>query len=223
MLLSAVLGTFLLTMAAAGYFIVLSGSFNAIKSGGEAMQAHRYAEIEANKLSLLAYDELDSKIQSNKWIKSDVDDNWEYNIKLESEKILSSLKNSKQRIATVSVRKVGDSTERFQMRVPVFYKEEGSFKMEDGYIKFSNGLIIQYGFGQQQYGEGLQRFYFKKPFPKECLSVTIGSAAGEVTAMNDAIYQYISHDRESVLVFKQGFYGSSNGHPVAPSYIAIGR
>ena len=45
MLLSAVLAAFLLTLVASGYFMTLNGSFNAIRSGGEAMQAQRYAEI----------------------------------------------------------------------------------------------------------------------------------------------------------------------------------
>jgi len=57
MLLSAVLAAFLLTMVASGYFMTLTGSFNAIKSGGEALQAQRYAEIEANRLSLMSYDD----------------------------------------------------------------------------------------------------------------------------------------------------------------------
>ena len=67
MLLSAVLAAFLLTMVASGYFMTLTGSFNAIKSGGEALQAQRYAEIEANRLSLMSYDDLDSKVSQNTW------------------------------------------------------------------------------------------------------------------------------------------------------------
>lgn len=47
MLLSVILGTFLFTMAAAGYFVVLSGGFGAVKSTGEAIQAQRYAEMDA--------------------------------------------------------------------------------------------------------------------------------------------------------------------------------
>ena len=125
-MLSAILGTFLLTMAAAGYFIVLSSGFGAVKSTGEAMQAQRYAEIEANKLSLLAYEELNTNIPQNTWKKIDVDNDWEYNIKLDPEKILNSSKNSKQRIATVSVRKVGDLTERFQIKTPIKSTSENS-------------------------------------------------------------------------------------------------
>ena len=119
MLLSAVLAAFLLTMVASGYFMTLTGSFNAIKSGGEAIQAQRYAEIEANKLSLLAYNDLDTKVSQNVWKKSDADEGWEYKVNLGPEKVVDPTTNSKQRIATVSVRKEGDATDRFQMKVPV--------------------------------------------------------------------------------------------------------
>lgn len=119
MLLSAVLAAFLLTMVASGYFITLTGSFNAIKSGGEALQAQRYAEIEANRLSLMSYDDLDSKVSQNTWKTSDADNNWEYMVKIDPERIIDESKGSKQRIATVSVKKHGDTTERFQMKVPL--------------------------------------------------------------------------------------------------------
>jgi len=116
MLLSAVLAAFLLTMVASGYFMTLTGSFNAIKSGGEAIQAQRYAEIEANKLSLLAYNDLDTKVSQNKWVKSDADEGWEYKVNLGPEKVIDPSTNSKQRIATVSVCKEGVATDRFQMK-----------------------------------------------------------------------------------------------------------
>ena len=129
MLLSAVLAAFLLTMVASGYFMTLTGSFNAIKSGGEAIQAQRYAEIEANKLSLLAYNDLDSKVSQNVWKKSDADEGWEYKVNLGPEKVVDPSTNSKQRIATVSIRKEGDSTERFSMKVPVSVKEFSTGEM----------------------------------------------------------------------------------------------
>ena len=137
MLLSAVLAAFLLTMVASGYFMTLTGSFNAIKSGGEAIQAQRYAEIEANKLSLLAYNDLDSKVSQNVWKKSDADEGWEYKVNLGPEKVVDPSTNSKQRIATVSIRKEGDSTERFSMKVPVSVSDSSG----DGKIGDEKELI----------------------------------------------------------------------------------
>jgi hypothetical protein len=112
-------------MAAAGYFIVVSGSLNAIKSGGEAIQAQHYAEIEANKLSLLDYGELDSKIEQNKWKESEIDDGWEYKINIGPEKTIGSSLNSKQRIAKVTIRKKNDTVDRFEIKVPIFEKGIG--------------------------------------------------------------------------------------------------
>ena len=119
MLLSAVLAAFLLTLVASGYFMTLNGSFNAIRSGGEAMKAQRYAEIEANKLSLISYNDLDSKVSQNVWKVTDADDEWEYKVNLDPEKIIDADTGAKQRIATVSVRKDGDSIERFSLKVPI--------------------------------------------------------------------------------------------------------
>ena len=169
MLLSAVLGTFLLTMAAAGYFIVLSGSFNAIKSGGDAIQAQRYAEIEANKLSLLAYDEINSKVIQNQWKKTDVDDGWEYQIQLGPEKMIDPNNGTKQRIATILVKKEKDTTERFQLKVPVVGRPiltDGLLE-DNGWTKLPNGLIIQWGSIGVGWG-GTRRVNFPTPFKKKC-------------------------------------------------------
>ena len=135
------------------------------------MQAQRYAEIEANKLSLLAYEELDAKVSQNKWTKTEIDSDWEYNIKLDAEKILSSSKNSKQRIATVSVRKVGDQTERFSMKVPVS-DNGGNAEFGEGYVKLNNGLIIQYGIEKPICGEYRKRVYFPIQYPNKVFSVS---------------------------------------------------
>ena len=142
MLLSAVLAAFLLTMVASGYFMTLTGSFNAIKSGGEAIQAQRYAEIEANKLSLLAYNDLDSKVSQNVWKKSDADEGWEYKVNLGPEKVVDPSTNSKQRIATVSIRKEGDATDRFQMKVPVSVKESNGDGSGIGIPDYNKAYVL---------------------------------------------------------------------------------
>ena len=181
MLLSAVLAAFLLTMVASGYFMTLSGSFNAIRSGGEAIQAQRYAEIEANKLSLLAYNDLDTKVSQNKWLKSDVDEGWEYKVNLGPEKVIDPTTNSKQRIATVSVRKEGDATERFSMKVPVsvgdgsgggkFGKREPAVWHVDGYSRYGslfddrNRLSIHSLATTRAPFDGF--FIFERPRPQE--------------------------------------------------------
>ena len=142
MLLSAVLAAFLLTLVASGYFMTLNGSFNAIRSGGEAMQAQRYAEIEANKLSLISYNDLDSKVSQNVWKVTDADDEWEYKVNLDPEKIIDPNTGTKQRIATVSVRKDGDSTDRFSIKIPLSENnssDSGSIGDEKELVWYKNG------------------------------------------------------------------------------------
>ena len=68
---------------------------------------------------LLAYNDLDSKVSQNKWIKSDADEGWEYKVDLGPEKVIDPSTNSKQRIATVSIKKEGDSDARFELNVPI--------------------------------------------------------------------------------------------------------
>ena len=204
MLLSAVLAAFLLTMVASGYFMTLTGSFNAIKSGGEAIQAQRYAEIEANKLSLLAYNDLDSKVSQNVWKKSDADEGWEYKVNLGPEKVVDPSTNSKQRIATVSIRKEGDSTERFSMKVPLnpelmkknkddnsplWGMEEHFYPRESNYLGKNFDYIVQNGqhyFIFKNNGlligfTGYNNYYQKKYCLKKNGSCFFSNGFGDVT------------------------------------------
>ena len=68
------------------------------------------------------YNDLDSKVSQNVWKKSDADEGWEYKVNLGPEKVVDPSLGSKQRIATVSVKREDDSTERFEIKVPVVNK-----------------------------------------------------------------------------------------------------
>ena len=116
--MSAVLATILITMAMSSYFIATTGTFGAIQSGTDTLTAQHYAEIEANKLSGLSYQELDSKINQKTWKKLDNDNNWETKTELTDEQVLDPNLGIKQRIATVSLRKVGTKEEKFQLKIP---------------------------------------------------------------------------------------------------------
>ena len=63
----------------------------------------------------MAYNDLDCKV-SQGWKLSDVDAEWEYRTKLESEQVIDQRTGAKIRVATVSVRRVGDDTERYQIK-----------------------------------------------------------------------------------------------------------
>ena len=65
-------------------------------------------------------------------------------------------------------------------------------KPEDGYIEFSNGLILQYGIANRN-NRGMFIFQkFNKPFPNKCLSVSINKIDKNYTQgdMYDKIESY---------------------------------
>mgnify|MGYP000901569780 CR=1 FL=1 len=122
-LISAVLAAILLTMVSVGYFATLTGSFGAVKSSGDALEAQRVAEIESNKIKLTDYENLDSKVQQGKWVDAPDNPGWQYFVTLGSEKVIDG--DNKQRIAEVKVRRKGDEESRFSTAVPVSSEESG--------------------------------------------------------------------------------------------------
>ena len=120
LLLSAVLATVLFTMLAGGYFATVSSGFNAIKSTNDALQAQQYAEIEANKLRLMSYANLDSASTQDQWKDLPDSDGWQYHINLSAENVIDA--DNKQRVANIEVRKTDDINKRFSLAVPVSSK-----------------------------------------------------------------------------------------------------
>ena len=111
-------------MVSVGYFATLTGSFGAVKSSGDALEAQRVAEIESNKIRLTDYENLDSKVQQGKWVDAPDNPGWQYFVTLGSEKVIDG--DNKQRIAEVKVRRKGDEESRFETVVPVTSNEGGS-------------------------------------------------------------------------------------------------
>ena len=110
-------------MVSVGYFATLTGSFGAVKSSGDALEAQRVAEIESNKIKLTDYENLDSKVQQGKWVDAPDNPGWQYFVTLGSEKVIDG--DNKQRIAEVKVRRKGDEESRFSTVVPVASSDGG--------------------------------------------------------------------------------------------------
>ena len=110
-------------MVSVGYFATLTGSFGAVKSSGDALEAQRVAEIESNKIKLTDYENLDSKVQQGKWVDAPDNPGWQYFVTLGSEKVIDG--DNKQRIAEVKVRRKGDEESRFSTVVPVSNESAG--------------------------------------------------------------------------------------------------
>ena len=110
-------------MVSVGYFATLTGSFGAVKSSGDALEAQRVAEIESNKIRLTDYENLDSKVQQGKWVDAPDNPGWQYFVTLGSEKVIDG--DNKQRIAEIKVRRKGDEESRFSTVVPVASSDGG--------------------------------------------------------------------------------------------------
>ncbi len=91
---------------------------------------------------------------------------------------------------------------------------------ENGWIKFANGLIVQWGTGAASTAEEAQTITLPIAFPGKCLCVHVSSklSAG-VNA--DAWYQIISQSATKLVVMKQQSV-PGNTDPVAPVFFAIG-
>ena len=125
-------------MVSVGYFATLTGSFGAVKSSGDALEAQRVAEIESNKIRLTDYENLDSKVQQGKWVDAPDNPGWQYFVTLGSEKVIDG--DNKQRIAEVKVRRKGDEESRFETAVPVASSDGESGKgFKEAEIKLYEG------------------------------------------------------------------------------------
>ena len=202
-------------MVSVGYFATLTGSFGAVKSSGDALEAQGIADVETNRLKLTDYSELDSNVQQGVWQDVPSNPEWQKFITIGPEKAFS---GGKQRVADVSIRKKDDVQERFKLQVPL--SQANDMVMEDGYIRMANGLIIQYGKGNRQEQQGLQKNTFKKPFT-QCFFVMIGTQ-GYGSPDEDAMFQYVSHTKKDVTVNKQTMNGYGSITFAVPMYFAIG-
>ena len=126
MLFSAVLSSIVFLMLAGAFFTLYGGQFSMIKNGNTALQARQYAEIDANTLSLLSYNDLDSKgAHARKAITNIANaSGWEDEVIIGAEQIIDS--NNKQRIATLNIYKTGDPQPRYTLQVPLSSQESGS-------------------------------------------------------------------------------------------------
>ena len=110
-------------MVSVGYFATLTGSFGALKSSGDALEAQKVAEIESNKLKFTDYDSLNSKVQQGKWVDAPDNPGWQYFVTIGNEKVIDG--DNKQRIAEVKVRRKGDEESRFSTAVPIVSSDGG--------------------------------------------------------------------------------------------------
>ena len=91
----------------------------------------------------------------------------------------------------------------------------------NGWVKFANGLIVQWGMGSEQLSEATQTVIFPITFSRECFSLITGTILSVAGIRNDSMWQVATVERERAVLFHQHFTTDGIGK-TKPTYIAIG-
>jgi hypothetical protein len=126
-LLSTALALIVWIFIAQSMFMTSAGSMSIQKASRAANQAQQYAEIDANTLRLMAYDDLDTDGAHARQSITSVTDaaDWEDEVSLTEEKLIDEDIQSKQRIATINIYKKGDTLSRCTLEVPLSSQGSG--------------------------------------------------------------------------------------------------
>ena len=91
----------------------------------------------------------------------------------------------------------------------------------NGWVKFANGLIVQWGMGSEQLSEATQTVIFPITFSRGCFSLITGTILSVAGTRNDSMWQVATVERERAVLFHQHFTIDGIGK-TKPTYIAIG-
>ena len=91
----------------------------------------------------------------------------------------------------------------------------------NGWVKFANGLIVQWGMGSEQLSEAIQTVIFPITFSRGCFSLITGTMIFSTGIRNDSMWQVATVERERAVLFHQHFTTDGIGK-TKPTYIAIG-
>nr|DAM95244.1 MAG TPA: Baseplate wedge protein [Caudoviricetes sp.] len=91
----------------------------------------------------------------------------------------------------------------------------------NGWVKFANGLIVQWGMGSEQLSEATQTVIFPITFSRGCFSLITGTILSVAGIRNDSMWQVATVERERAVLFHQHFTPDGIGK-TKPTYIAIG-
>lgn len=123
------------------FFTLYSNQFSMIQAGRTALQAQQYAEVDANVLQLVDYDDIDDYAHTRQAIdisKIITAAGWEDEISVTPETVVDVAQNTRQRVANIKIYKTGDTLARYMLEVPLSTKGRGIRK---GMILAWNGNI----------------------------------------------------------------------------------
>ena len=91
----------------------------------------------------------------------------------------------------------------------------------NGWVKFANGLIVQWGMGSEQISEDTQTVIFPITFSRECFSLISGTMILRPGERNNSMWQVATVERERAVLFHQ-YFSIDVIEKTKPTYIAIG-
>ena len=91
----------------------------------------------------------------------------------------------------------------------------------NGWVKFANGLIVQWGMGSEQISEDTQTVIFPITFSRECFSLITGTMILRPGERNNSMWQVATVERERAVLFHQ-YFSIDVIEKTKPTYIAIG-
>lgn len=93
---------------------------------------------------------------------------------------------------------------------------------QNGWIKFANGLILQWGAGAPSNRVGKQSISFPVSFPRSCLLAVVSLCYGDANPIgHNTIYHLISQSANGLDVYRN-YFDSATVTMDTPHYIAIG-
>ena len=137
-LLATIISIAVLLLVSGGFFTIMASNTGLIKSGGESLQAQYFAQLEADTIKMLSYDEVDN-ITQDTWQEFDIDNSWQYKVNVGPEQNVGDSDNT-MKIASISVRKNGDTINRFALDVPL--SSQGSNSNSNSFPDYSRRYLL---------------------------------------------------------------------------------
>lgn len=142
MLIAAIITTILYIFISSSFVVIATGGAGMIGASRVALQAQQYAEIDADILKNIDYEELDIYgVKARQAMTNVFEPNWEHEITIAAEALIPS-GDAKQRIATIHIYKKDDTLPRFTLEVPLTSQGSGD-NLPIGTILAYNGDVTQ--------------------------------------------------------------------------------
>ncbi len=215
MTLQGVLMVVLLGLLALSFLQIYGSQFSALTANRRALQAQQFAQSEADFLRNTSYDELDTTAHARQAIAGT--NGWTSEVSLAAETTVNGVQ---QRLGTIKVyRNSSVSAPDFSLQVPLTSQgsSDKSSDFDNGWVKFPNKLILQWGTSHVGY-KMTTRINFQKEFPNKCL-VVIGSDTGTWSGHKGSECDVSFHSYD-----KKGFFmtGLDNDFNYYHNWLAIG-